>query len=299
MIIPEERINYYLGNTNYDASKIPSTDDGSFLYDGSEKYKDKNYMEDVSGIFSNSRQDSLWFKCSDSRYTGVNYPIIVKTRDTYDKNSKGIIGPLEYDRHFGPLYHIRGLDTQWENKKNNIIWRGTTTGIGKDTRPCTRIEFVEKYFDKFNVGFPSVANQKWSKIPENLNRVKKCYRDKVPIKEQLEYKYLPVLDGNDKASALNWILISNSVPLMPRPRFHSWMCEHFLEPNVHYVELEDDYSDLEEKFEWCIKNDDVCREIAFNGKCFMYSNFNIKMEKYIINFWIHMIDNIYDKIKGV
>ena len=40
-----------------------------------------------------------------------------------------------------------------------------------------------------------------------------------PVETFLKHKYLPVVDGNDKSSSLSWVLASNSVPLMPVPRY--------------------------------------------------------------------------------
>ena len=40
---------------------------------------------------------------------------------------------------------------------------------------------------------------------------------------------------------------SNSVAVMPRPKYESWFMEGRLQPGVHYIEIKDDYSDLEPK----------------------------------------------------
>jgi hypothetical protein len=60
---------------------------------------------------------------------------------------------------------------------------------------------------------------------------------------------------------------------MPKPKFHSWLCEPWLEPNVHYVEIKEDFSDLPDKLEWCLSNDNLCKEIAQNGRNFIIQNF--------------------------
>ena len=115
------------------------------------------------------------------------------------------------------------------------------------------------------------------------------------IIDQLKYKYIPVLDGNDKASCLNWILASTSVPLMPKPRFHSWLCEKYLEAGKHYVELKQDYSDLEEKLNWCINNDKECKYIGWHGAIFMRENFNAHQEELAEKLLMHSVDEIYSK----
>ena len=87
--------------------------------------------------------------------------------------------------------------------------------------------------------------------------------------ELLEYKALILLEGNDISSGLKWALFSNSVVLMPEPTLTSWAMEELLQPWVHYVpiNLHKDYrqngrTDVEEKMQWILDNDDKAREIV-------------------------------------
>ena len=74
---------------------------------------------------------------------------------------------------------------------------------------------------------------------------------------------------------------------MSKPRFHSWACEKFLEPNIHYVECKRYFSDFLDKVEWCMSNDGEAKKIAQNGKKFMKMFSNIenenKIERELIN----------------
>ena len=47
---------------------------------------------------------------------------------------------------------------------------------------------------------------------------------------------------------------SKSVAVMPKPKFESWFMEATLIPNFHYIEIKDDYSDLNDKLEYYIEN---------------------------------------------
>jgi hypothetical protein len=287
----EKRIEYYLGDTEYDNQK-PQADNKMFLCNGGNQYK-YHYPEDVSRLFKLSKRNELWFKCSDARYVGPNFPIITKTRDTHNPESRGIIGSLEYNRHFHPSMFVHQVDFSWKDKKKETMWRGASTGIEKDNRACSRLDFVKMYFDKLDVGLSQCVGG-WGK--NNKKVFKKYKKDFVGIQQQLTYKYIPILDGNDKASCLNWVLASNSIPLMPKPRFHSWLCEKFLEPNVHYVQLKDDYSDLIEKLEWCVQNDSACHDMAENGKRFMSENFNTKRETEAEKQLMRQVDSIYENM---
>ena len=97
----------------------------------------------------------------------------------------------------------------------------------------------------------------------------------------LKYKYIVSVEGNDKDSGLNWKLNSNSVILMAKPRITTWLMETTLLPDVHYVLLKDDYSDLKEKYIWCEKNKDKCKEIIKNANKFMQQFSNEKKEQEI------------------
>ena len=43
---------------------------------------------------------------------------------------------------------------------------------------------------------------------------------------------------------------SNSVCVMPKPKYESWFMEGKLEDGVHYIEVKDDFSDAQEKIEF-------------------------------------------------
>jgi hypothetical protein len=47
------------------------------------------------------------------------------------------------------------------------------------------------------------------------------------------------------------------------------VCEPWLKAGEHYVAVKDDYSDFDEKLQWCRDHDDECKTIAQNGKEFM------------------------------
>jgi hypothetical protein len=85
------------------------------------------------------------------------------------------------------------------------------------------------------------------------------------LQQQLESKFLISIEGNDVASNLKWMLLSNSVVLMPKPTICSWYMEDALKPFIHYVPLNNDFSDLEEKYNWCLSNPDECIFISNNA----------------------------------
>jgi hypothetical protein len=95
-------------------------------------------------------------------------------------------------------------------------------------------------------------------MPATLNNRTLAVK-KIPIPKLLKYKGIVILEGNDVATGLKWSLLGKSVVLMSRPRFTSWAMEELLEPWVHFIPLNDEQTDVEEKIHWMIDNDDQAR----------------------------------------
>ena len=55
---------------------------------------------------------------------------------------------------------------------------------------------------------------------------------------------------------------ANSVAVMPRPRYETWFMEGRLVPNYHYIEIRDDFSDLEEKIRYYVSHPEEAEAIA-------------------------------------
>ena len=68
--------------------------------------------------------------------------------------------------------------------------------------------------------------------------------------DHLKYRYIMSLEGNDVASNLKWVMSSGSVAVMPRPKYETWFMESQLQPDFHYIEIRDDYSDLIDKINY-------------------------------------------------
>ena len=67
-------------------------------------------------------------------------------------------------------------------------------------------------------------------------------------------------------------------------------------PDIHYVEVKDDYSDLEKKIQWCIDNDHICESISENGAIFMKDNFNKYAQKQSEELLISEVDKLYSNL---
>jgi hypothetical protein len=92
---------------------------------------------------------------------------------------------------------------------------------------------------------------------------------KLSMKDQLRYKAIIMIEGNDVATGLKWALMSNSVLMIPPPTLTTWAMEELLEPWVHYVPLNASLGDAEEKMQWVLDHDSEAREIAHRGGLWM------------------------------
>jgi hypothetical protein len=150
-------------------------------------------------------------------------------------------------------------------KHNKLIWRGNPSG-STNTDINKRINIVSKNFNihyDIDIGF----NNMDQKFIEKLNPFFKGSVDSI---NQINNKFILCIEGNDWASNFPWVLSSNCCPLHNYPfTTESYIFGQELKPYIHFVPINNDGSDLLEKFLWCLDNKDKCEEIANNGKKYM------------------------------
>ena len=285
-ISKDQRLELYLGDKEFGST--PPKDEGirfdaPFLFrDGIESRQ--NYDRDILRYMSYAKEKDIWFQCGDGSYLGTPYPVLVKVRDRTHPSANGVLANLNSWRH----WTLGFADCEWEQKKWDWIWRGSDTGH-------ERIKFIELYNKQYDAGFSQLVGK--SKFdPERYKKETGEYlKPIISPTQMLQYKYLPVIDGNDKSSSLNWVLFSNSVPILACPRYHSWLCESYLEPYVHYVPMRDDFTDLLVQIEWCREHDAECKQIAQNGREFIMNfldpEVELDIERSLINEVIRITNN--------
>lgn len=153
----------------------------------------------------------------------------------------------------------------FESKQNKLFYRG---GIYR----ANRIDFFEKYFnnplcDLGHTGSKSI-HYAWQK-------------PKISIAKHLPYKFLLSLEGNDVASNLKWVMSSNSLCVAPKMKFETWFMEGRLKGGEHFVEISEDYSDLEEKLEYFISHPKDALEIIHNAHKYIAQFMDKKREDII------------------
>ena len=116
--------------------------------------------------------------------------------------------------------------------------------------------FYEKYFHNPLCVLGQVnnnGNQEWIK-------------PKISIGEHLKNKFILSLEGNDVATNLKWIMSSNSIAVSPPLKMETWYMEGTLKPDEHFIGIDENYENLEEKLQYYIDHEDEALEIIRNAK---------------------------------
>ena len=164
-------------------------------------------------------------------------------------------------RHF----HFIDDERKFKDKKDMAVWRGN--GMNSTTRQY----FLENYYSVpiFNIGQRSpVIDKPW-------------FKGFMSIYDQLAYKFIFCIEGVDTATSIKWVMSSNSVCVMPKPKYETWFMEGKLKANIHYIEVNEDFSDAEEKIKYYIKNQDEALKIIKNANSYVNQFKNLKREKLI------------------
>ena len=103
----------------------------------------------------------------------------------------------------------------------------------------------------------------------------------ITLYDHLHYKFVICLEGNDVASNLKWVMSSNSIAIMPKPKYETWFMEGRLQAGVHYIEIKDDFSDLEEKIQYYSQHIDEAEVIIRNAHEFVHQFFDHTREELI------------------
>lgn len=200
-----------------------------------------------------------------------------------------IIFKLKTRRHYGMLASIPTVDRAWEDKQDRAVFRGQFTGSWPpsavhrlaDMTPTQQCQLLprcrlvyqsavalrqrnDSSLVDARLALPVLESRR--DFPTRLDGGVDLYAEWMSMEELLSYKAIIMLEGNDVSSGLKWALFSNSVVMMPNPTKTSWAMEELLEPWVHYVPLEEDLGDVEEKMQWVLDHDMEAQAISHRGR---------------------------------
>lgn len=172
-------------------------------------------------------------------------PTLFKARPIAGDNQNSVLFKLDKRRHF----RFVNDSLSFTEKKDMAIFRGAVT------QPH-RIRFMQALFNHPMVDAgqsnPCTENPEWQ-------------QPFMSVEEQLNYKFLICLEGNDVASNLKWAMSSNSVVITPKMHFETWFMEGSLQAGKHYIEVKDDYSDFDEKVAYYLAHPEEAEKIVRNA----------------------------------
>ena len=227
--IPHKKLEYIIRRVNYYNKidkKAQSSSDWERLSNLKIKKKGKTYFFDTYSLTKYFSQSlKANFLFGDINYVPSQISF-VKSRPINLDNHNSILLKLNKVRHF-----LFINDNYPVEKKKNILF-GRAAVHQKQ-----RIEFYKKYFDnelcdlgQINKG---TSHDQW-------------YKKKVSLDYHLRHKFILCIEGNE-------------------PKFESWFMEAILVPDYHYIHIKDDYSDLEKKLKFYIKNPEKLKQISINA----------------------------------
>jgi len=188
------------------------------------------------------------------------HPTIVKTRPIAAGSSNNVVMKLNRMRHF----YFPADPYGWDGKADKIVFRNVVR-----LQPW-RAAFVARWIDHemCDIGATNAdcGQEQWVK-------------PYLTIAQQQRYKFVATIEGNDVATNLKWVMASNSIAVMPRPRMESWFMEGRLKPDYHYIEVRKDYSDLAEKLRFYLDHPAKAHEIIDNAHRWVAQFGNNRIEK--------------------
>lgn len=259
------RVNYYCkldADTKYDRQEW---EEKAVRLRDQQMLPQKVYYFDAMEIARYFNQSLKWIIKSGDITNLFPVPYVVKSRPLGDDNQNSTILKLEKVRHF--LF----VDDKkpWRDKKNIAIFRGDL-GPRKENRDV----FMAKFAGGQSPMVDAASTNRIDAHPE-------WQKGKMTIGEHLDYKFIMSLEGNDVASNLKWVMSSNCIAVSPRHTCETWFMEGTLKPNYHYIEVKEDFSDLEERLQYYIDHPEEAEAIIQHAHEYVDQFRDLKREKLI------------------
>jgi len=159
-----------------------------------------------------------------------------------------------------------GSEISWSQRKSIAYWRGACSGQDcydyfnsiSSYYNSVRYRLVKELYN-YEKGDAKLTNS-WS---HSKNIPNEYFGNQVCHREFYNYKIFLIVDGNVIASNHMWGFASGAVPFLIS-NADCWFMP-YITPFVHYIPIKYDLSDLKEKIEWVINNDNEAEEISKNA----------------------------------
>ena len=238
----------------------------------------KDYMEPYEQIFPD--------KTIEEKYHHKIYTPILS--QSGNKNYHDLLSPTEDDmmritKNIYPddcknNYSKKiNFELDFSKKKPICVFRGSATGCGitSDTNMRLKAAKISHELNEKGINILDAKLTGWNKKPKmyngELNEIDESNFEFtvgkfnfMKLKEQSKHKYILNIDGHVKAFRLGNEFRMGSVILLVDSPYTLWF-QQYLEEDKHYISINKDLTNLEEKINWCIEHDKECEQIAKNG----------------------------------
>jgi hypothetical protein len=235
--------------------------DGVSLNDFRTEYKSTYFLDLYPYIRALAGQSRFRTLFGDVTHV-PDQPSFVKSRPIQGPNTNSVLMKLDAIRHFtfvnDPL--------KFKHKRSSAVWRGR---LHLDVAKERRLDFLRRFngISRFDFGHINRGDI----FPE-------LRRERLSISDQLDFKYIVSLEGVDVATNLKWVMSSNSLCFSQKLKFETWYMEGLIKPGFHYVEIADDFSDLEEKIDYYEDHPDEAEQIIANANAYTRQFLNPETE---------------------
>ncbi|KAF7314388.1 CAP10 domain-containing protein [Mycena kentingensis (nom. inval.)] len=244
----------------------------------SEFFKNKTGCDPLSspkGFGMDGSADIAFLRSSSSSdFTTDLWPLLSMTKISPCFSDILFPGQYNYDESWwsGSFSHANDID--WKDKKAKIYWRGMSNGghiLGQNFRKFPRFRLVD-----IARNHSDLIDAKMTRFAET-HCTDDCDRDAI-IKEYditgpqaakedvYQYRYLLDIDGNTFSGRYIGLLRSGSL-VFKSTAFEEFF-DDWLRPYEHYVPVLPDLSDLVDKVQWALDNEEEARRIQETGKLF-------------------------------
>ena len=244
---------------NHDCSFIISRNDGIV--------KQENYDNLWNSL---TRQKRIVGALCTRNISGDNILLLPLDDDTFNVGLRNVIN------------HIPNIP--WEQRLPKAFWRGGSSG----GYPSIRTQTTELLHNYENA---DVKLTVWGNWQDGKPIPPEHFGDRCGLEKHFFHKYILILDGNVIASNHQWVFGSGAVPILVTHPLNKFWFKKYLRPMVNYVPVNYDLSDLKEKIEWLINNDNEAKQIMMEAMSLADIVFSSDFQKQHIK---HELDKILE-----
>lgn len=227
----------------------------------------------------------------DEAYQSFAWPVLAfaATQQQIDDKEVVLMPDSDVMRGYGVLMNRINSGVRqypWNKKQNKIFWRGVASGANyttNDINGSKRLRFLnaalgKQFIDARFTDYTHMLNDSFKQKLANIPHL--SLTPAVSPQQSLSYKYLIDVDGHSCSfSRMAWILYSNSVLMKHTSDKIQWYY-HLLKPYQNYIPIKEDFSDLQQQYEWAEAHPQQVLKISKNARAVarrVFSEYQVKI----------------------